>query len=88
MQKIGWSPVNRASVADLTSVLSVALDRRMVGRHWFGTPGEDLPATTRGRCWTRPRRNHFVRLLEMVYDCHVVFGPVIDPHQHYTPLEL
>lgn len=29
-------------------------------------------------------RKNFITLLEIVYDCYVVFGPHIDPQQHYT----
>ncbi|HTL67242.1 MAG TPA: hypothetical protein VL200_06250 [Lacunisphaera sp.] len=84
MQKTGAMVVNRSASRDQ---LARILTRQLSGqrRTWFGESGEkglppapdmEVPAAA---------LQHFRTLLEIVYDCYVDFGPLIDPQQYYTP---
>ncbi len=50
--------------------------------YWF-RPTDDLPEVPDCDVETACRK-HFVTILELVYDCYLEFGTVIDSKQHYT----
>lgn len=81
-QKTGAQVVNRAGSREKLREL---LGRQMRGRgNWFGESGEALPPAPDMEVG-EAALVHFQTLLEIVYECYVDFGPVIDPQQHYTP---
>jgi hypothetical protein len=87
-QKTGATVVNRSRSSEkLKELLALQLlgKSKHVGKKtWFGDSGEALPAAPEMEVGEAALA-HFRTLLEIVYQCYVDFGPVIDPQQHYTP---
>jgi hypothetical protein len=82
-QKTGAQVVNQIRSAEK---LREHLARQLSGNrgNWFGDSGEALPPAPEMEV-SEAAFTHFRTLLEIVYECYVDFGPVIDPQQHYTP---
>ncbi len=82
-QKTGATVVNRSrDQVQLRRILLLQLSGK--GRTWFGDSGEKMPPAPDTEV-AAAAQQHFRTLLEIVYECYVDFGPLIDPQQHYTP---
>lgn len=79
-QKVGVVPIQSGSVTK-------AVDGRLCMKFYFARKHPDFDHLPDLEVIEACRSN-FCRLLYIVYDCYVDFGTEIDPHQHYTKINV